>query len=93
MEMNYFELLKALGINQASIARMLRVSTSAVSQWKRAGKIPPLQAYRINRLTNGAIPVNDGFFCVDISEAVIRDGEQATCGKAHAGKCRMHEGD
>lgn len=34
-----------------------------------------------------------GVYGVDISEAVIRGGEQAACGKAHAGKCRMQDGD
>ena len=60
--MDYLDLLSFVGGTPSKIAKMLRVSTSAVAQWRATGKVPLLQAYRINRLTNGALKVGDDFF-------------------------------
>ncbi len=51
-------LLKAFG-SQKAIADTLGVTESAVSQWFKAGKIPPARALEIVRLTKGAIKLKE----------------------------------
>lgn len=51
-------LLKAFG-SQKAIADTLGVTESAVSQWFRAGKVPPARALELVRLTKGAIKLKD----------------------------------
>ncbi len=51
-------LLKAFG-SQKAIADTLGVTESAVSQWFKAGKVPPARALEIVRLTKGAIKLKE----------------------------------
>ncbi len=51
-------LLKAFG-SQKAIADTLGVTESAVSQWFRAGKVPPARALELVRLTKGAIKLKE----------------------------------
>lgn len=41
--------------NQSAVARTLGVGKAAVSKWKKAGRIPPLHAARLEKLTGGAL--------------------------------------
>lgn len=51
-------LLKAFG-SQKAIADTLGITESAVSQWFKAGKVPPARALEIVRLTKGAIKLKE----------------------------------
>lgn len=51
-------LLKAFG-SQKSIADALGITESAVSQWFKAGKVPPARALEIVRLTRGAVKLKE----------------------------------
>lgn len=51
-------LLKAFG-SQKAIADTLGITESAVSQWFKAGRVPPARALEIVRLTKGAIKLKE----------------------------------
>lgn len=51
-------LLKAFG-SQKAIADALGITESAVSQWFKAGKVPPARALEIVRLTKGAVKLKE----------------------------------
>lgn len=51
-------LLKAFG-SQKAIADSLGITESAVSQWFKAGKVPPARALEIVRLTKGAVKLKE----------------------------------
>lgn len=51
-------LLKAFG-SQKAIADALGITESAVSQWFKAGKVPPVRALEIVRLTKGAVKLKE----------------------------------
>lgn len=42
---------ESVGITYSELARKLKVSRAAITQWKRRGSIPPVQASRISKLT------------------------------------------
>lgn len=44
--------------NQSAVARALGVGKAAVSKWKQAGRIPPLHAARLEKMTGGALKFN-----------------------------------
>lgn len=43
--------------SQQEVAKVLRIHKSAVSQW--GDKVPRLRAYQLERITNGALSVDD----------------------------------
>lgn len=53
------EVLKYFKNNQSELARELRIAPSAVAQWVMSGKIPPLRAIQIEKLTMGKIKAID----------------------------------
>jgi len=46
--------------SQQEIARVLKVSKAAVSRW--GDKIPPVHAYRLEKISEGQLVVDDPFF-------------------------------
>ena len=50
------DLIKFFG-NQVSLARFMKLSKSTISQWGE--DIPPIWAYRIEKITNGELKAND----------------------------------
>ena len=59
--MKYDDVVNYFG-SASAVAKAINVSPAAVCKWRGLGYVPPLQAYRINRLTNGALKVGDDFF-------------------------------
>lgn len=53
------EVLKYFKNNQSELARELGIAPSAVAQWVMSGKIPPLRAIQIEKLTMGKIKAID----------------------------------
>jgi DNA-binding transcriptional regulator YdaS (Cro superfamily) len=46
--------------SKAELARILRISKAAVSMWGE--KVPALDAYRLERLSDGVVSAEDSFF-------------------------------
>ena len=41
-----------------ALAKALKIKKSAVSQWRKTGKIPPLRQYQLQEVTNGKLQMN-----------------------------------
>jgi transcriptional repressor of cell division inhibition gene dicB len=54
--------------NQSAVARALGVGKAAVSKWKKTGRIPPLHAARIERLTGGALKFDPNQYLISRSK-------------------------